>query len=52
MINDQSVENAVVAFVKGANEKKKKNEFFEKVNKEFGPTRQRINNFRDELIWG
>ena len=51
---DQNVENAGVAFVKGANER---NEFFEKINKqfcmtnEFGRTRQRTNNLRDELIW-
>ena len=50
--NNQSVENAGVAFVKGAHE------FFEKINKQYymtnksGRTRQMTNNLRDELIWG
>ena len=50
---DQSVENAGVAFVKGANGR---NEFFEKLNKKLcttnkaGRTRQRTNNPRDKLI--
>ena len=52
---DQSVENAGVAFVKGASER---NDFFTKINKQLyvtnksGRTRQRTNNLRDELIWG
>ena len=53
---NQSVENAGVAFVKGANES---NEFFEKIESNiiimtnmFGRTGQRSNNLRDELIWG
>ena len=54
-IRNQSVENAGVAFVKGADER---NKFFEKINNQYsmtnkcGRTRQRTNNLRDELIWG
>ena len=52
---NQSIENACVAFAKGANES---NEFFEIINKQkymtnkSGQTRQSTNNLRDELIWG
>ena len=52
MIN-QRVENAGVAFVKGADER---NEFFEKkkyyMTNKSGQTRQRTNNLRNELIRG
>ena len=52
-LNNQSVENAGVAFVKGADER---NKFFEKRNNQYfmtnkcGRTRQRFNNLRDESI--
>ena len=52
---NQRVENAGVAFVKGADER---NKFFEKINNQYcmtnkcGCTRQMTNNLRDELIWG
>ena len=50
---NQSVENAGVAFVKGANER---NAFFEKTNEQKYMTnmsRQKAkNNLRNELIWG
>ena len=53
-INNQSLENAVVAFIKGANER---NAFFEKKNQrcmtnKSGRKKQRTNNLKDELIWG
>ena len=50
---NQSIENAGVAFFKGANER---SEFFENINKQWymtnksGWTRQSTNNLRDELI--
>ena len=52
---NQSFENAVVSFVKGASER---NEFLKKKKKQSymmkksGQTRQRTNNLRDKLIWG
>ena len=54
-LGNQSVANAGVEFVKGANER---NKFFEKINKQHymttksGRTKQRTNNLGDELIWG
>ena len=54
-ILNQSVEDAGVAFVKGANERK---EFFEKnkqtviYDKQAGRIRQSTNTLRDELVWG
>ena len=51
---NQSLENAGVVCVKGANER---NEFFVKINKQLcmmnkvGRTRQRTNNLREELVW-
>ena len=54
-LRNQSVENAGVAFVKGANER---NKFFKKYkqsvmyDEQVRRTRQRTNNLRDDLIWG
>ena len=49
--DNQSVENAGVAFVKGAHER---NEFLKKytiLTNKYRRTRQSTNNLREELIW-
>ena len=52
---NQSVENAGVAFVKGANEKYKffaKNKQTVMYDDQAGQKRQRTNNLREKFIWG
>ena len=47
--SNQSVENAGVAFVEGADERNKQSVMYDE---QVQANRPRTNNLRDELIWG